>query len=251
MLTVPRLCTGLILLHAGAAWVAWQAGWGPGILTFGALHLGLLATTLWPGSTPFCPAVRRFPAPERTVILTIDDGPCPDTPAFLDLLDRHHAKAVFFLIGQRAAADPAAVQAITGRGHAVENHTLTHPSWTFWAYGPARQRREIGETSVLLTRLGGRPPRWFRAPAGFRNPFTGALLREAGLGYMGWAARGFDTRETNPDKIVARLRGGFQSGAVLLIHQGHPHSLAVLKTLLAALKAENYRCILPPAGIPD
>src|SRR6478735_12396967 len=98
MLTVPRLAVGLILFHLGAGLLAWQAGWLVGLLAMGTLHLGLLATTLWPGSTPFCPAVRRFPATERAVILTIDDGPCQDTGAFLDLLDRYEAKAVFFLI---------------------------------------------------------------------------------------------------------------------------------------------------------
>jgi peptidoglycan/xylan/chitin deacetylase (PgdA/CDA1 family) len=248
MLPVPRLTAVLILLHLGPVLVAWLAGWIPGLLAMAALHLVLLGTTLWPGSTPFCPAVRHFPTTGRTVILTIDDGPCQDTSAVLDLLDRYSAKAVFFLIGRRAEADPAAVQAIAGRGHAVENHTLTHPAWTFWAYGPARQRREIAETSALLARLTGRPPRWFRAPAGFRNPFTGAVLRGASLGYMGWTARGFDTRETNPDKILVRLRRGFRPGAVLLIHQGHPHSLAVLETLLTALQAAGFRCVLPPAG---
>lgn len=248
MLTVPRTAAGLILLHLGAGLLAWQAGWLPGLLALAALHLGLLATTLWPGPTLFCPAVRRFPATERTVVLTIDDGPCQDTTAFLDLLDRYGAKAVFFLIGRRAEAGPEAVRAIASRGHAVENHTLTHPAGTFWAFGPGRQRREIQETSALLARLSGHAPRWFRAPAGFRNPFTGAILRESGLGCLGWMARGFDTREKNPDNILARLRRGFQPGAVLLIHQGHPHSLAVLETLLAALTAEGFRCVLPPSG---
>ena len=76
------------------------------------------------------------------------------------------------------------------------------------------------------------------------------MLRGVSLGYMGWSARGFDTRETDPDKILARLRRGFWPGAVLLIHQGHPHSLAVLEALLTALQAGGFRCVLPPTGQP-
>jgi len=44
--------------------------------------------------------------PER-IALTFDDGPDPDvTPKVLDILDSHHAKASFFVIGDKATATP-------------------------------------------------------------------------------------------------------------------------------------------------
>ncbi len=245
MSAVSRIWLCLVLLHAGAALVVWHVGWLPGFLTLAAVHLGLLATTLHPGSTIFCPARQSFGGPERSVVLTIDDGPAGDTAAILDLLDRYQAKALFFLIGQRAAADPEGTRAIAARGHAVENHTLTHPEKWFWAYGPARQRREISETNHLLISLTGRAPVWFRAPAGFRNPFTGAVLRETNLTYLGWTARGFDTSDQDIPRVLARLRKGFQPGAVILVHQGHPHSLALLEALLETLRAEGWSTRLP------
>src|SRR5690606_9299702 len=48
-----------------------------------------------------------FATDRREVWLTLDDGPDPDdTPRLLDLLDQHHARATFFLIGQNAARHP-------------------------------------------------------------------------------------------------------------------------------------------------
>lgn len=245
MKTVRHVWIFLLVAHAAVAVVALRHGAWAGFCSLAVLHLAWVRITLWPGSTPFGKAVQSFPHSSRDVVLTIDDGPCEDTSAVLDLLDRYDAKALFFLIGNRAAARPEDVAAIIARGHQVENHTLTHPSATFWAAGPDRLRREVAGASEILTKLSGQAPRWFRAPAGFRNPFTEPVLRGCGLQYMGWAARGFDTRCTDPARVLERLRPAFRPGAVLLVHQGHPHSPAVIGALLQALQDEGFGTFLP------
>src|SRR5882757_7713989 len=86
----------------------------------------------------FGPVVTRFATPRREVWLTIDDGPDPeDTPQLLTLLATHDAHATFFVIGERAAAHPALIRAITDAGHEVAHHTYTHPLRTFWYASPA------------------------------------------------------------------------------------------------------------------
>src|SRR5206468_186942 len=65
----------------------------------------------------------------RKLALTFDDGPNPSmTPKFLDLLDRHNAKATFFLIGRYVRECPELVKETVARGHLVGNHTETHPN---------------------------------------------------------------------------------------------------------------------------
>ncbi|HXE22839.1 MAG TPA: polysaccharide deacetylase family protein, partial [Rhodoferax sp.] len=67
---------------------------------------GLLPRCRWLG-----PNWTRLPAAATArgeIALTIDDGPDPDvTPAVLDLLERHGAKATFFCVGAQAARHPA------------------------------------------------------------------------------------------------------------------------------------------------
>src|SRR5204862_124467 len=59
-------------------------------------------------------------------------GPNPAlTPRLLELLDRHEARATFFLIGRFVRACPGIVREISDRGHAIGNHTETHPSLVF------------------------------------------------------------------------------------------------------------------------
>jgi peptidoglycan/xylan/chitin deacetylase (PgdA/CDA1 family) len=63
----------------------------------------------------------------KLVALTYDDGPNPEqTPRLLDLLERHGAKATFFLIGQWAEREPGLIRETVARGHALGDHTHTH-----------------------------------------------------------------------------------------------------------------------------
>ncbi|MES2705669.1 MAG: polysaccharide deacetylase family protein [Verrucomicrobiota bacterium] len=238
---------GLLHLPPLAAGVLWT--WQAGLAAMIALHALLLLATLRVHSTFFGSARRRVAGMEgKSLCLTIDDGPCPDTAALLDILDAHDARAVFFLIGERAAGRPDDVREILRRGHRIGNHTRTHPAGRFWSYGPRRQRQEISHCQETLRSLTGPTPRFFRAPAGFRNPFTAPVLRETGLEAWGWHARGFDTSSSDIPLILRRLTGNLVPGAILLVHEGQPHHPELLRRLLEKLTAEGWRCRLPETG---
>src|SRR5579863_9400846 len=84
-----------------------------------------------PSSQLFGPTITRL-NDQSAIAITFDDGPNPAvTPQILDLFDRHNAKATFFLIGSHVRAFPALAKEIAARGHAIGNHTETHPALTF------------------------------------------------------------------------------------------------------------------------
>ena len=67
------------------------------------------------------------PTNERVVALTYDDGPNPPyTDSILDVLEREHVRATFFLVGRAAAAYPGLVRREVRDGDAVGNHTWDH-----------------------------------------------------------------------------------------------------------------------------
>ena len=75
--------------------------------------------------------------------ITFDDGPNPSvTPKVLELFERYNAKATFFLIGQRVRVFPELAREIAVRGHAIGNHTETHPSLTFLSPGRITEELE-------------------------------------------------------------------------------------------------------------
>ena len=64
---------------------------------------------------------------EKAVYLTFDDGPIPEiTPWVLDLLDKYHIKATFFLVGDNVRKHPEEFKMIVERGHRLGNHTFNH-----------------------------------------------------------------------------------------------------------------------------
>lgn len=64
---------------------------------------------------------------ENTIYLTFDDGPSTEiTERVLEILDKHHIKAIFFCIGDNVRKQPEILQKILSKQHSVGNHTNSH-----------------------------------------------------------------------------------------------------------------------------
>lgn len=198
------------------------------------------------------PIITSFAATGRDVWLTIDDGPDPDeTPAILETLSRHDAKALFFHIGKRVLERPDLAAAVMNAGHLIGNHTQTHPATSFWAASPRRAASEIFLCNDTLLEVTGTCPRFFRAPVGLANPFVHAAAEKAGLRMIGWSANGFDGIPHDPERVVTRILKGLRPGNVILIHENRlpgmrPGTRArTLDRLLRRLHEEGFRTVLP------
>ena len=249
-------------LHAGAlGLLVWQPAWWPWALAIVALdHLAITAAGLWPRSRLLGPNWRRLPAAAAQggqVVISIDDGPDPKvTPQVLALLDQYAVKASFFLIGTRAEQSPELVADIVSRGHSVENHSYSHPH-LFSLFGPQRMAAEVARGQDCLTALSGQRPRFFRAPAGLRNPFLEPVLARHGLWLASWTRRGYDTRNADADNVCARLLKGLAAGDILLLHDGHaartasgqPVILAVLPRVIEAISQAGLHCVTLPEAL--
>jgi peptidoglycan-N-acetylglucosamine deacetylase len=230
-----------IALHLACAiaFVAWPRGW-PWLLTALVLcHLALAGAGMWPRSTLLGPNLLRLPgaaARRGEIALTFDDGPDRDvTPLVLDILDRYRAKASFFCIGDKAAAHPDIVTDVLRRGHGVENHSMRH-SKLFALFGLKALRTDIGMAQSLLSKLAGRPPAFFRAPMGIRNPLLDPIVAGLGLTYTSWTRRGFDTSKRDAAVVLARLTRGLAAGDIILLHdRKSAHGEAIVLTVLPLL----------------
>jgi peptidoglycan/xylan/chitin deacetylase (PgdA/CDA1 family) len=233
-----------VVLHAGAAagLVAAPAFWPWAAGAVVASHLALTGAGLWPRSRLLGPNLTRLPAGVDALAITIDDGPDPElTPKVLDLLDRYQARATFFCIGEAAARHPELVRETVRRGHAVENHSQRHRHH-FSLQGPAALFKEISAAQDTFEALGVPRPRFFRAPAGLRNPFLEPVLCRLGLSLASWTRRGFDTASTDPVRVRRRLLRDLAAGDILLLHDGHAARIAdgqpmILKVLPEVLQA--------------
>jgi peptidoglycan/xylan/chitin deacetylase (PgdA/CDA1 family) len=202
-----------------------------------------------PSSQRLCRVFTRFDTPRAEIWLTIDDGPdADDTPRILDLLDRHRARAAFFLIGARAAKHPELVAEILRRGHEIAHHTHTHPTRSFWCAGPGRVRAELDDGLAAIRAAGGQP-RWFRPPVGIKSLFLGPILKERALECVGWSVRSHDSILRDPERVVRRVLDRLHPGAIVLVHEGEPLDPRVrvraIERLLEELAARKFACVLP------
>lgn len=68
-----------------------------------------------------------YSSEEKRVFLTFDDGPTTSvTPFILDLLKQEDIKATFFVLGNRAKANPDLIKREFDEGHYIANHGYTH-----------------------------------------------------------------------------------------------------------------------------
>jgi len=219
-----------------------------------ANHALLTLFGLWPRSHALGPNWTRLPdaaTARHEIALTLDDGPDLDvTPQVLEILDRFGVKATFFCIGKKAARYPDICRAIVRRGHAIENHSQHH-RWHFSLLGLGGFKRELQAAQDTLTEITGDSPRFFRAPAGLRNPLLDPALTRLGLQLATWSTRAFDTHNGDADRVKSKLLGGLRAGAILLLHDGNaartpagtPVVLDVLPELLEAAKAAGLRWV--------
>jgi peptidoglycan-N-acetylglucosamine deacetylase len=73
------------------------------------------------------PLIRGEGDGKKTVYLTFDDGPIPETtPYILNTLKKYNLKATFFCVGENVKKHPYIYDTIIKEGHFVGNHTFNH-----------------------------------------------------------------------------------------------------------------------------
>jgi peptidoglycan-N-acetylglucosamine deacetylase len=166
----------------------------------------------------FGPTIHRISDPS-SIAITFDDGPNPAvTPQLLDLLERHNAQATFFLIGQYTRACPALAREIAARGHALGNHTETHPALTFLP--PTQTKAQLDRCDDAILAATGQKPVWMRPPFGYRSPWLdGIVRRRGGAGVAMWSRAARDWRTQRREPVIARLRR-IRGGDIVLLHDG-------------------------------
>ncbi len=226
-----------------------------------ANHGVLTAAGLWPRSRLLGRNWTTLPAASGArgeVAITIDDGPDPTvTPQVLAQLAQHAVPATFFCVGERVERYPELAREIVRSGHTIENHSQRHRH-NFSLLGPAGMRAEIARAQDSITGITGCTPRFFRAPAGLRNPFLDPVLQSLQLHLASWTRRGFDTVTRDSDTVYRRLSSRLAGGDILLLHDGNaapgvggrPVILEVLPRLLDLVRALGLTPVTLRAALP-
>ncbi len=184
----------------------------------------------------------------RNITLTFDDGPDPRyTPQLLAILKKHEAKAVFFVIGEKAKANPDLIRQILDEGHRIGNHTYHHVN--SWFVLPWRLKNEIMATNQVLEAITGEPVRYFRSPWGRLTLWTHHFTRKLGMVTVLYSHVAKDwRRDQKPEDLYGRVAISIGGGAVVLLHDGGgaegapDNTLKAMEALLPHLKKIGLSC---------
>jgi cellulose synthase/poly-beta-1,6-N-acetylglucosamine synthase-like glycosyltransferase/peptidoglycan/xylan/chitin deacetylase (PgdA/CDA1 family) len=202
--------------------------------------------------------VYRTGAHPREVALTFDDGPDETwTPRILDELERLHAPATFFVIGEDALVHPELLRRIAADGDEIGNHSYTHPNMA--ELPPLGARLEINATQRLIEAYTGRSTRLFRAPYfGDAEPTTAdellpaLIAQQHGYTIVGLHVDAEDWQRPGVPAIVANVMRSvtratpLRSENVILLHDGggnRAQTVAALPRIVHDLRAAGFTIV--------
>lgn len=219
----------------------------------GALSLGvpmgvcalMLADGVFrPASSLLYPTVVRGRTDRPQLALTFDDGPDPEiTPAVLDLLAEHQARATFFVIGRYLDKHRALGERIQREGHELGNHSWQHSPFQNF-YSKARHGEQMDRCSQLIQSVtGNKHEPLYRPPVGLKSPEMARAAHQRQLKVVAWSIHSRDTFSRNPRAVANGVVKRSGPGDIVLLHDGHdrehrhrPLILEALPPLLRGLR---------------
>ncbi|UCH82611.1 MAG: polysaccharide deacetylase family protein [Candidatus Latescibacterota bacterium] len=178
----------------------------------------------------------------QAIALTIDDSPHPDvTPGILEVLERHGARATFFVIGSHAAKHPDLVEAIRAGGHELGNHLYMDRRSSSLSAKEFRER--LRQTDELIRPEG--PVKWCRPGSGsITRRMVKIMLDE---GYQPCLASQYPLDIHLPPSIARRhFMASVRPGAILVLHDGYStrrKTIDVLEDVLPRVVKRGYRVV--------
>jgi peptidoglycan/xylan/chitin deacetylase (PgdA/CDA1 family) len=182
----------------------------------------------------------------REVALGFDDGPYPDTPAFVRMLARSHAQATFFMVGRQVTSTyRETILRELREGDVPGDHTFTHPDLTH----SHEVRGQLDSTIAAIRAQSGYTPCVFRPPYGYVNSWVARTARSLGLATVTWNVDPSDYAQPGSAAIEQRVLAQVRPGSIVISHDGggpRGQTLAAYPKIIAALHRRGYRIVTIP-----
>lgn len=183
---------------------------------------------------------------KKVVLLTFDDGPKERKmlEPMLDILDKHKAKAIFFVNGYRVKKNPDLLKLLYERNHAIGNHSWDHIDLK---KEPADKiKRQILDVQTIVKEITGKAPLFFRPPFGSSNDEVKSLVKQEKMLFMNWSNGSEDwvANKQNKESVVKRVMEQLHPGSNILMHE-LPWTVEALDELLSKIEQSGYAFVDP------
>jgi len=178
----------------------------------------------------------------KCVALTFDDGPTPFDDRLLQILKDNDAKATFFLIGNKAAANPAGAARIAGAGMEIGNHTWEHPNMTTIPVEDIAG--QFSKANDAISSATGLTPKLYRPAGGLSDGTVRQAAARVGLAEILWDVIPFDwVNDSNTGATRSMLMTYIKPGSVVLFHDTYSSTVDLVYQFIPVLRANGYRLV--------
>jgi len=202
--------------------------------------------------------IRKYPDTLKTrgprvkaVALTFDDVPDPRfTPQLLDVLNKYHVKATFFVVGNRAKKHPELVSRMVREGHIIGNHSYNHPN--FRKLRMKEFKSQIIRTENIIQNIAGYKPKLIRPPYGEITEGQLKWAKSQGYKVINWNVDSQDWKGLPKGQVKANILSSTGKGAIILQHGGGgvgshlEGSIQALPEVITSLKQRGYTFVTVP-----
>jgi len=178
----------------------------------------------------------------KCIALTFDDGPGPFDDRLLQILKDNDAKATFFLIGNKVAANPAGAKRIADAGMEIGSHTWEHPNMATVPFEDIAG--QFSRANDAITAATGRTPTLYRPAGGLSSEPVRQTAAKFGLAEILWDVIPFDwANDSNTAATRYMLMTYIKPGSVVLFHDTYSSTVDLVYQFIPVLKANGYRLV--------
>lgn len=181
---------------------------------------------------------------KNKIYLTFDAGfENGNTPAILEALKKHKAKATFFVVGNYIKTSPELVKQMVKEGHTVGNHTFHHPDMSSISSMESFQKEMDDLANLYEQTTGKKLVKFYRPPQGKYSLKNLEMAKQLGyktffwsLAYVDWYQNAQPSKEEAFKKLLTRIH----PGAIVLLHSTSSTNAAILDELLSKWEEMGY-----------
>lgn len=156
----------------------------------------------------------------------------------LDILDKYHIKASFFLIGKWAEENKTEVIKLYERGQEIGNHSYSHKY--FSKISKETMKSEIVKCDYVVEKITGTKPYLFRFPSGEYNNIAVDMVYNTSHFPVQWSVDSIDWKEQGRDIEYNRVVSRTKSGDIILFHTNARYTPENLPRVIETLKSKGF-----------
>lgn len=172
------------------------------------------------------------------IAFTFDDGPSHNTSKIIDILNKYHVRATFFLLGRNIENNKDIVNSLKENGMEIGNHSYSHKLLT--RLSESQVKEEFTKTKQLIYDVTGSYPTLTRPSYGSVNK---KVKKAIDTPIIAWDIDTLDWKYHNSKYITNKILKKVKDGDIILMHDIYTATANALDKVIPELLELGYQLV--------